>query len=84
MGDGNFMSDRRVRIYTNNYTFDECVLLQQSILNKCNLGCNVVFDRIGKNGNKQYILIFPKSELSSIQNTISPYMHSNMLYRVGL
>lgn len=84
MGDGNFGKDGRVRIYTNNYTLEECILLRDSIKTNCNIKCEVLFDRIGKEKKDQYILTIGKTELKKLQSLVKPYMHRSMLYRVGL
>ena len=84
MGDGNYGKDGRVRIYTNNYTLEECILLRDSIKNNCGVKCEVLFDRLGKDKKKQYILTIGKTELKNLQSLVKPYMHSSMLYRVGL
>lgn len=84
IGDGNYYKDGRVRIYTNGYSFKECNLLRDSIKFNCNIQCEVLFDRIGKNNEKQYIITIGKKELFKLQSVVKPYMHSTMLYRVGL
>ena len=84
MGDGNYGQDGRVRIYTNNYTLEECILLRDSIQENCNVKCEVLFDRVGKDKKDQYILTIGKIELKKLQSLVKPYMHSSMLYRVGL
>lgn len=84
MGDGSYGKDGRVRIYTNNYSKEECILFRDSIKMNCNLECQVLFDRIGKNNEKQYILTIGKKELKKLQVLVKPHMHSNMYYRVGL
>lgn len=77
-------SPGRVRIYTNNYTLEECILLRDSIKNNCGIKCEVLFDRVGKNKENQYILTIGKTELKKLQSLVKPYMHISMLYRVGL
>ena len=84
MGDGNYYKDGRIRIYTNQYTFDECILLRNRIIEGCNIQCEVLFDRIGKDGQKQYILTIGKMELRKVQSMLVPYMHKTMLYRIGI
>ncbi len=84
MGDGNYGQDGRVRIYTNNYTLEECILLRDSIQENCDVKCEVLFDRVGKDKKDQYILTIGKIELKKLQSLVKPYMHSSMLYRVGL
>ena len=84
MGDGNYGKDGRVRIYTNNYSLEECNLLRNSIQENCNIKCEVLFDRVGKDKKDQYILTIGKTELEKLQFLVKPHMHSSMLYRVGL
>lgn len=84
MGDGNYYKDGRIRIYTNQYTFDECILLRNRIIKGCNTQCEVLFDRIGKHGRKQYILTIGKMELRKVQSMLVPFMHKTMLYRIGI
>ena len=87
MGDGNYGKDGRVRIYTNNYTLEECILLRDSIQENCNVKCEVLFDRVAKDKKDQYILTIgrsPSLEMKKLQSLVKPYMHSSMLYRVGL
>ena len=62
IGDRSFGSDGRVRIFTNRYTYDECVLLVKAIHKNCGIQCAVLFDRINKNGEKQYILTIGKTQ----------------------
>lgn len=84
MGDGNYYKDGRIRIYTNYYTYDECVIIRDRIRRGCELQCEVLFDRIGKNSNKQYIITIGKSELRKVQTKLRIYMHNTMMYRIGL
>lgn len=84
MGDGSYGKDGRVRIFTNNYTYRECILLSEAITNQCNIECRVLFDRLGKDGNKQFILTIGKKQLDKLQSYTKDYMHHSMLYRIGL
>lgn len=85
IGDGNFSkSDIRTRIYTNHFSFEECTLLASAITNNCNIQCEVLFDRVSKGGNKQYILTIGKMQLHKLQVLVRPYMHESMLYKIGL
>lgn len=78
MGDGNYGQDGRVRIYTNNYTLEECILLRDSIQENCDVKCEVLFDRVGKDKKDEYILTIGKIELKKLQSLVKPYMHSSM------
>lgn len=87
MGDGTFSNkDNRIRIYTNHFSFQECTMLANAITLNCNIQCKVLFDRIGgiSGKEKQYILTIGKNQLSTLQELVSPHMHSSMLYRIGL
>ena len=85
MGDGNFSNkDKRIRIYTNSFTFEECTILAKAITNNCDIECKVLFDRVGHNKQKQYILTIGKKQQDKLKNLVSPHMHKSMLYRVGL
>lgn len=85
IGDGNFSKDKRVRIFTNNYTFEECIILSESIKKHCDVKCEVIFDRISKTkGNPQYILTIGSTQLNKLQSKIIPYIHKSIYYRVGL
>jgi hypothetical protein len=44
-----------VCIYTNSFTYNDCILLAISI-SAIGVDTKVVFDRVGKNGINQYIL----------------------------
>lgn len=84
MGDGNYhTTHKQVRIYTNSFTHEDCVRLAASIT-KMGIPTSVLFDRVGKNGNNQYILTISAQHLSTLQNAVSPYMHKTMLYRINL
>lgn len=84
MGDGNYhITHNRVRIFTNSFTYNDCVRLAESITNM-GITTRVLFDRVGKDGNKQYILSIDSPFLNTLQTTVGPYMHSSMLYRIGL
>ena len=84
MGDGNYYKDGRIRIYTNYYSYDECIILRNRIREGCGIQCEVLFDRIGSYQKKQYILTIAKSELKKVQTILMPHMHNSMLYRIGL
>lgn len=84
MGDGGFNKDMNiVRIYTYNFTLDDCLRLAKSI---SNLGINtqVKYDRVGKTGDKQYILKIDSTQLDALRVMVIPHMHVSMHYRVGL
>lgn len=84
IGDGNISRDGRVRIYTLNYTYEECIYLSNSITNDCKIINKVVKDRTNIKGISQYIVIIPKSEIRNLQNKVVKYIHESILYRVGI
>lgn len=79
MGDGNYGVE-----YVSTHSLEECNLLRNSIQENCNIKCEVLFDRVGKDKKDQYILTIGKTELEKLKFLVKPYMHSSMLYRVGL
>jgi len=85
MGDGTFSKkDKRIRISTYNFTFNECNMLADSITKNCNINCKVLFDRVNSKNQKQYILTIGKKELIKVQKNVSIHMHKSMLYRIGM
>ena len=84
MGDGNFLAwEKTVRIYTNAFTYEDCVRLAAAIT-KMGIKTTVRKDRTGSKGEQQYILAINRPELENLQTMVSPHMHKSMLYRVGL
>jgi hypothetical protein len=84
MGDGGYnKASNMVRIFTYNFTLEDCPRLAQSITNM-NIETQVKYDRLGKNGEKQYILKIDGSQLKTLCDTVTPHMESSMYYRVGL
>lgn len=54
-----------VRIYTYNFTLEDCNRLSLSITN-LGILTQVKYDRVGKNGDKQYILKIDSSQLETL------------------
>jgi len=80
MGDGNFDKGRnRVRIYTNSFIKQEVEELALSINNNLGIYTGVLYDR-----KDQWILTIGAKNLELLRDTVSPYFHSTMLYRIGL
>ena len=80
MSDGNFDKGRnRVRIYTNCFTKQEVQELSLAINKNLGIYAGVLHDR-----NDQWILTIGAKNLELLRNTVSPYFHSSMLYRIGL
>lgn len=85
IGDGSFnKTDQRIRIYTNHFSFEECDILANSIINNCKINCKVLYDRTSTSGQKQYILTIGKKELIKLQNIVKYHIHDSILYRIGL
>ena len=80
MADGNFDKGRnRVRIYTNCFKKQEVELLALAINNNLGIYTGVLHDR-----KDQWILTIGAKNLELLRNTVSPYFHFSMLYRIGL
>jgi hypothetical protein len=84
IGDGGYNKNINiVRIYTYKYTLDDCHRLAQSIT-KMGILTQVHYDRLSKNGDKQYILKIDISQLNMLRSIVLPYMHTSIYYRVGV
>ena len=79
MGDGGYNKSMNIiRIYTYNFTLEDCNRLALSITN-LGIFTQVKYDRVGKNGNKQYILQLDSSQLDTLRNLVTPHMDVSML-----
>ena len=84
MGDGNYhVAEQYVRIYTNGFTHADCIRLAASITT-LGIPTTVRKDKVGLNGEQQYLLAINKPYMSKLREVVVPHMHSSMLYRVGL
>lgn len=84
MGDGGYNKDIDiVRVYTYNFTFDDCNRLADSISNM-GVKTQVKYDRQTKNGVNQYILKIDRSQLEILRNIVIPHMFVSIYYRVGV
>ena len=80
MTDGNFDKGRnRVRIYTNSFKKEEVENLALAINNKLGIYAGVLHDR-----KDQWIITIGAKNLSLLRETVSPYFHNSMLYRIGI
>jgi hypothetical protein len=84
MGDGNFLAwEQTVRIYTNDFTHEDCVGLASAISNM-GIPTTVRKDRVGSKGEQQYILAINRPHLAKLRTMVSSHMHKSMLYRIGI
>lgn len=84
IGDGNFHPTQHyVRIMTNSYTLAECQMLRDAITN-IGIVTKVMKDKVGKNGEQQYLLTIRKSQIGNLQLLVGKHLHESFLYRVGL
>lgn len=80
MGDGNYLRERNIiRIYTNNYTQSDVILLSNLIKENLSINSRVIHDR-----NNQYIIVIEKDNIELRRKTVLPYMHPSMLYKLGI
>lgn len=85
MGDGQFKADARsVRLHFNSFTAEDQQRLCDALLNLYNISAVVKFDRIGRDNKPQYITVIANADLIKLQSLVKRYMHSSMLYRIGL
>ena len=80
MSDGNYDKLRnRVRIYTNSYSKQDVEKLQKAINERLGIYVGILHDR-----NNQWILTIGKTQLSKLQEIVSPYFEASMLYRINM
>lgn len=87
MDDGAWVSgSKSVRIATNNFTLQEVELLRDIFKVKFNLDCTIqLLSKKGGNTPKdKYSLYIKVSSLPRLIELVLPYMHSSMLYKLGL
>jgi hypothetical protein len=84
IGDGSYSnSEGCVFIYTNSYTYSDCVKLAEAIT-AIGIVTTVRKERVGKNGCMQYKLAILKSQVVKLREMISIHMHPSMMYRIGI
>jgi hypothetical protein len=82
-GDGTFDKSRsRVILCTDNFTKEECELLQNIFTKKYNIETYLKFSSVKL--KDQYKIVIPKRELVKFQTLVVDYLHPSMYYRVGL
>lgn len=81
-GDGTFdKSKSRVIICTDNFTKEECELLQNVLL-KYNIKTYLKLS--GVKSKDQYRIVIPKRELEKFQILVVDHLHPSVYYRIGL
>jgi hypothetical protein len=75
-----------VRIATNNFTVAEVELLQKILKNKFNLDSTVqlISNKGSKRTTEKYSLYIIKASVPELRELILPYVHSSMVYKLGL
>jgi len=68
-----------VLLHTDSYTLDEVTLLINVLKSKFSLDCRFQLKRPG-----QWNIVIPNRELMKLQSLVSQYMHSTMLYKIGM
>jgi hypothetical protein len=68
-----------VLLHTDSYTLDEVTLLINVLKSNFGLNCRCQLKRPG-----QWNIVIPNRELTKLQALVSQYMHSSMLYKIGL
>jgi hypothetical protein len=87
MDNGGWLSgSKSVRISTNKFTLQEVELLRDTFKAKFNLDCTIqLLTKKGGNTPKdKYSLYIKVSSLPRLRELVLPYMHSSMLYKLGL
>lgn len=76
MDDGG-RSGRGVKISTENFSLEDNILLQKSILERYNLRCNI------QHHKDKYILYFPLDQLPVLEKIVKPHMIPCMYYKLN-
>jgi len=87
MDDGGWVSgSKSVRIATNNFTLQEMELLVNTFKSKFNLDCTVqkLSKSKGNSSKDKYSLYIKVASLLSLKELVMPYMHTSMLYKLGI
>lgn len=85
IGDGSYSkAEGIVFIYSNSFTYSDCVRLAAAIINKLNVKTTVRKERKGKNGQMQYKLAIAKADIGRLQSLVADHMHPSMLYRINI
>lgn len=69
-----------IRIASNSFLIKEVELLNEVLKSKYNLETTI--QKIWK--ENQYSIYVKKESVNNIRNIVGPYMHSSMLYKLGL
>jgi hypothetical protein len=78
MDDG-MKSGQGLTLCTDSYTYSDILLLIDMLKTKLSIDCNP--QQRDENSWRIYI---KKSEMQKVRNLVLPYMHSSMLYKIGL
>jgi hypothetical protein len=80
--DGTFHKNRGLRLCTHNFTLDECKRLQNILINKYNLKSSLI--KITGTYPQQYNVYIQKKSMDDLRSIVSPFIHSSMLYKLGI
>lgn len=87
MDDGGWVSgSKSVRISTNNFTLQEVELLRDMFKTKFDLDCTIqhLSKKGGNTPKDKYSLYIKVASLPRLRELVVPYMHTSMLYKLGL
>jgi hypothetical protein len=79
MDDGGW-TNYGIRIASNSFSLKEVELLNDVLKSKYNLETTI--QKIWK--ENQYSIYIKKESVNNLRNIVGPYMHSSMLYKLGL
>ena len=82
-GDGTFDKSRsRIILCTDNFTKEECELLQDIFIKKYNIETYLKLSDV--KSKDQYRIVISKRELIKFQTLVVNYLHPSMYYKIGL
>jgi LAGLIDADG DNA endonuclease family len=87
MDEGGWVSgSKSVRIATNKFSLQEVELLRDIFKAKFNLDCTIqlLSKKEGNTPKDKYAIYIKVSSLPRLRELVLPYMHSSLLYKLGL
>ena len=84
MDDGYFDSYGRTKtvlLCTESFSKEECITLQNLLLNKLNIKSTL---KIRDKNNNRYRIRISKTSMEIVISLVKPYMHNDFLYKLGI
>ena len=77
MDDGGIDNFKATHLYTNNFSLNCVILLQDALRDNFNLKTRIYQKQIN-----QWVIVIPVLQIQSLASIVGPYMHPSMYYKV--